>query len=98
MPEVPGLDRFEGKIMHSARWDHDYELAGKRVASIGTGASAIQYVPEIAPEVEQLYVFQRTPPWIMPHGNRPIRDLRARSLQALSAAAATRPRRRLREP
>ena len=75
MPEVPGLDSFEGKIMHSARWDHGYELAGKRVASIGTGASAIQYVPEIAPDVQQLFVFQRTAPWIMPHGNRPIRDI-----------------------
>ena len=75
MPDVPGLDRFEGKLMHSARWDHDYDLRGKRVASIGTGASAIQYVPEIQPDVEQLYVFQRTAPWIMPHGNRAITDV-----------------------
>jgi cation diffusion facilitator CzcD-associated flavoprotein CzcO len=72
LPDVPGLERFEGKLMHSARWDHGYELAGRRVASIGTGASAIQYVPRIAPEVAQLYVFQRTAPWVMPHGNRPI--------------------------
>ncbi len=72
IPAVPGLDRFEGKTMHSARWDHDYDLTGKRVASIGTGASAIQYVPEIQREVEQLYVFQRTAPWVMPHGDRPI--------------------------
>ncbi len=75
LPAVPGLDRFEGKTMHSARWDHDYDLKGKRVASIGTGASAIQYVPEIQPEVEQLHVFQRTAPWIMPHGDRPISDV-----------------------
>jgi len=74
LPDVPGLEDFDGKLMHSARWDHGYELAGKRVASIGTGASAIQYVPEIVEEVQQLYVFQRTPPWVMPHGNRPIRD------------------------
>ena len=74
LPDVPGLERFEGKIMHSARWDHDYELTGKRVASIGTGASAIQYVPAIQRQVEQLYVFQRTAPWIMPHGGRPISD------------------------
>ena len=47
-PEVPGIETFEGKLIHSARWDHDYDLAGKRVASIGTGASAIQYVPAIA--------------------------------------------------
>src|SRR4051794_18687613 len=72
-PDIPGLDAFEGHTMHSAQWDHDYDLRGKRVASIGTGASAIQYVPEIAPEVGQLYVFQRTPPWIMPHSDRPIR-------------------------
>ena len=73
-PDVAGLDRFAGKLMHSARWDHDYDLRGQRVASIGTGASAIQYVPEIAPHVEQLLVFQRTPPWVMPHSKRPIRD------------------------
>jgi cation diffusion facilitator CzcD-associated flavoprotein CzcO len=70
-PDVPGIDSFEGKTMHSARWDHDYDLRGKRVASIGTGASAIQYVPQIQPDVEHLYVFQRTPPWIFPHTDRP---------------------------
>lgn len=74
LPDVPGLERFEGKTMHSSRWDHDYDLTGKRVASIGTGASAIQYVPAIQEEVERLYVFQRTAPWIMPHGARPISD------------------------
>ncbi|MGX6602956.1 flavin-containing monooxygenase, partial [Micromonosporaceae bacterium Da 78-11] len=73
-PQLPGLSRFQGKTMHSARWDHDYDLTGKRVASIGTGASAIQYVPEIQPQVDRLVVFQRTAPWIMPHGNRPISD------------------------
>ena len=70
-PDIPGLESFEGHTMHSARWDHDYDLRGKRVASIGTGASAIQYVPTIQPDVEQMHVFQRTPPWIMPHSNRP---------------------------
>jgi cation diffusion facilitator CzcD-associated flavoprotein CzcO len=74
LPDVPGLETFAGKTMHSARWDHDYELGGKRVASIGTGASAIQYVPAIAGQVQQLYVFQRTAPWVMPHGSRPIGD------------------------
>ena len=48
IPELPGLERFEGKAFHSARWDHDYDLTGKRVAVIGTGASAIQFVPQIA--------------------------------------------------
>lgn len=74
LPDVPGIDSFQGKTMHSARWDHDYDLTGKRVASVGTGASAIQYVPEIADQVDELFVFQRTAPWIMPHGDRPIRD------------------------
>ncbi|MFB6552460.1 flavin-containing monooxygenase [Streptomyces sp. NPDC056405] len=74
LPDVPGIDRFRGKIMHSARWDHDHDLTGERVASIGTGASAIQYVPEIADQTGKLYVFQRSAPWITPHDNRPITD------------------------
>jgi cation diffusion facilitator CzcD-associated flavoprotein CzcO len=78
IPDIPGLDSFEGAVFHSARWDHDYDLEGKRVASIGTGASAIQYVPEIQPKVEQLHVFQRTPPWIMRHTDRPITGLERR--------------------
>ncbi len=72
MPEIPGLAGFPGKVFHSARWDHDYELRGKRVAMIGTGASAIQIVPAIAPEVERLTLFQRTPPWVMPRTDRAI--------------------------
>jgi cation diffusion facilitator CzcD-associated flavoprotein CzcO len=74
IPDIPGLDTFEGAMFHSARWDHDYDFAGKRVASVGTGASAIQFVPEIAKQVEHLSVVQRTPPWIMPHSNRPISE------------------------
>jgi cation diffusion facilitator CzcD-associated flavoprotein CzcO len=66
LPDIAGLPTFRGKLMHSARWDHDYELAGKRVAVIGTGASAVQVVPSIAPTVAQLSVFQRTPIWILP--------------------------------
>lgn len=72
MPEIPGLAEFPGKVFHSARWDHDYDLAGKRVAMIGTGASAIQIVPAIAPDVERLTLFQRTPPWVMPRTDRAI--------------------------
>jgi cation diffusion facilitator CzcD-associated flavoprotein CzcO len=64
--EIPGLEDFEGKLIHSARWDHDYELAGKRVAIVGTGASAVQIVPSIAREVAGLDVYQRTPIWIAP--------------------------------
>jgi cation diffusion facilitator CzcD-associated flavoprotein CzcO len=82
IPDIPGLESFEGKTMHSARWDHDYDLRGKRVASIGTGASAIQYVPAIQKDVAQLHVFQRTPPWIFPHSNRPIRDWERRLYRA----------------
>ncbi|WP_330335061.1 NAD(P)/FAD-dependent oxidoreductase [Streptomyces sp. NBC_00536] len=72
MPEIPGLASFPGKVFHSARWEHDYDLRGKRVAMIGTGASAIQIVPAIAPDVERLTLFQRTPPWVMPRTDRAI--------------------------
>src|SRR3954466_2874658 len=85
IPDIPGLKGFQGKTMHSARWDHDYDLKGKRVASVGTGASAIQYVPAIQPDVEQLHVFQRTPPWIFPHSNRAIRDWERRLYRAFPA-------------
>jgi cation diffusion facilitator CzcD-associated flavoprotein CzcO len=66
LPDIPGLASFEGKTFHSSRWDHDVSLAGKTVAVIGTGASAIQIVPSIAAEVGRLHVFQRTAPWLMP--------------------------------
>ncbi|WP_020650305.1 flavin-containing monooxygenase [Solimonas variicoloris] len=72
LPKIAGLDRFQGKLFHSAQWDHDYDLAGKRVAVIGTGASAIQFVPQIVPKVAHLDLYQRTPPWIMPKPDRPI--------------------------
>ena len=62
-PKVPGIERFKGRAFHSARWEHDYDFAGKTVASIGTGPSAIQYVPELAKPVKQLHVFQRSPAW-----------------------------------
>jgi cation diffusion facilitator CzcD-associated flavoprotein CzcO len=70
LPDIPGLATFAGTQFHSAKWNHDYDLAGKRVAVVGTGASAIQFVPEIAPRVRQLHVFQRTPPWIVPKRDR----------------------------
>jgi cation diffusion facilitator CzcD-associated flavoprotein CzcO len=65
-PDIAGLATFAGKTMHTARWDHEYDLRGKRVAVIGTGASAVQVVPAIAPDVAQLTVFQRTPAWVVP--------------------------------
>jgi 4-hydroxyacetophenone monooxygenase len=65
-PAIPGRETFEGVSFHSARWRHDVDLAGRRVAVIGTGASAVQFIPEIAGEVAELVVFQRTPPWLVP--------------------------------
>ena len=66
VPELPGLPRFAGPTWHSATWNHDVPLAGKTVAVVGTGASAIQFVPKIAPEVAKLHLFQRTPAWVLP--------------------------------
>ncbi len=66
IPDIDGLDSFAGPCFHSARWDHDVDLRGRRVAVVGTGASAVQFVPEIAPLCESLTIFQRTPPWLAP--------------------------------
>jgi cation diffusion facilitator CzcD-associated flavoprotein CzcO len=71
IPRIQGAETFEGHSFHSAQWDHDYDLAGKRVAVVGTGASSVQFVPEIAPRVEKLTVFQRTGNWFLPRKNRP---------------------------
>jgi cation diffusion facilitator CzcD-associated flavoprotein CzcO len=65
-PDIPGLDDFTGTVMHTARWDHGQDLRGKRVAVVGTGASAVQVIPSIAPVVDRLVVFQRTPVWCLP--------------------------------
>ncbi|MEV0762392.1 NAD(P)/FAD-dependent oxidoreductase [Nocardia sp. NPDC050435] len=69
-PDLPGLDTFEGKAFHSLHWDHDHDLTGARVAVIGTGATVVQIVPEIQPEVAALTVFQRSAPWIVPRLDR----------------------------
>ncbi|MEC3980799.1 flavin-containing monooxygenase [Amycolatopsis sp. H20-H5] len=66
MPELPGLADFPGEVFHSSRWNHDYDLTGKRVAVVGTGASAVQFVPEIQPVVARLHLFQRTAQWVLP--------------------------------
>jgi len=71
-PEIDGLDSFAGKIVHTAHWDPELDIAGRKVAVIGTGASAIQVVPAIADQVGSLTVFQRTPPWIVPKFDRPF--------------------------
>ncbi len=72
IPDIPGAKRFRGRAFHSSDWDHTKSTAGERVASIGTGASAIQYVPEIAPETAHLTVFQRTPIWVSPRYDEPF--------------------------
>jgi cation diffusion facilitator CzcD-associated flavoprotein CzcO len=72
IPDLPGLEDFAGTVFHTATWDHDHDLTGRKVAFVGTGASAIQAVPEIQPIVDRMTVFQRTPPWVVPHRDRPI--------------------------
>jgi cation diffusion facilitator CzcD-associated flavoprotein CzcO len=71
-PDIAGLPDYQGTVMHTSRWDHDQDLRGKRVAVVGTGASAIQVIPSIAPLVDRLVVFQRTPIWCLPKLDRPI--------------------------
>jgi cation diffusion facilitator CzcD-associated flavoprotein CzcO len=75
LPDIPGIESFEGAAFHSAQWDHDVDITGKRVAVIGTGASSIQIVPRIQPKVGKLSVFQRTPPWIVPQRDRRLSRL-----------------------
>lgn len=70
LPAIPGREDFAGQSFHSARWDHSCDLAGKRIGVVGTGASAIQFVPQVAPGAERLVLFQRTPPWVMPKRDR----------------------------
>jgi cation diffusion facilitator CzcD-associated flavoprotein CzcO len=72
LPDIDGVDGFAGITMHTARWDHSQDLSGKRVAIIGTGASAVQVIPAIAPIVDKLVVFQRTPIWCMPKLDVPL--------------------------
>ncbi len=84
-PAIEGLDRFRGTLFHSAAWDHEQDLRGKRVAVIGTGASAIQIVPEIQKQVDRLTVFQRTPGWVIPRNDRDVTDIERRILRAVPA-------------
>jgi cation diffusion facilitator CzcD-associated flavoprotein CzcO len=85
LPDIPGIGTFAGAVFHSAAWDHGHDLRGERVAIIGTGASAIQFVPEIQPIAAHLDVYQRTPPWIVPRTDRALRPLERRVFQALPA-------------
>jgi cation diffusion facilitator CzcD-associated flavoprotein CzcO len=72
VPDFPGLERFQGTAFHTAAWNHDHDLAGERVVVFGTGASAIQVVPRIRERTGRLVVFQRTPPWVIPHVDHPV--------------------------
>jgi cation diffusion facilitator CzcD-associated flavoprotein CzcO len=85
IPALPGLDHFAGPVMHSARWDPAVQLAGKDVVSIGTGASAIQYVPEVAKVARRTTVLQRTPAWVIPRDDRPYSDLARAAFARLPA-------------
>lgn len=93
-PNIPGLADFQGPMFHSQQWDDDVDLTGKRVAVVGTGASAIQFVPQIAPKVGQLDLYQRTPPWILPKPDRAI-SAAERLLYRLSERARKAQRNRL---
>ena len=72
-PSLPGLDSFRGSVFHTAEWDHSDDLTGRRVALVGSGATAVQVVPEIQPRLAKLHLFQRTPPWVVPHTDHPVR-------------------------
>ncbi len=74
VPVIPGLESFQGERFHSARWNHDYDLTGKRVGVIGNAASAIQFIPEIAKKVGRLDIFQRSANWMVPKGDREYTD------------------------
>ena len=86
VPDLPGLESFTGPVFHSADWNHGYDLRGKRVAVIGTGASAIQFVPQIAPDVARLDLYQRTPPWVMPKPDHPIPEWAKRLFRRMPGA------------
>jgi len=83
IPSLPGLDRFAGPAFHSARWRHDLDLTGKRIAVIGTGASAIQFVPQIQQSAGQVTLFQRTPPWVMEKDDRAMKPWEKRLFRLL---------------
>ncbi|SNS50914.1 Predicted flavoprotein CzcO associated with the cation diffusion facilitator CzcD [Geodermatophilus saharensis] len=74
LPDVPGVETFRGPSFHSARWDHSVDLAGRRVAVVGTGASAAQFVPELQATAAEVVVFQRTPPWVIARADRAYSD------------------------
>ncbi len=88
MPDIKGIDSFKGHTMHTSRWDHDIDLAGKKVGIIGTGATAVQIIPAIAGEVEHLTVFQRTPIWCLPKLDFPLSKPLRMGLKAIPGVKA----------
>jgi cation diffusion facilitator CzcD-associated flavoprotein CzcO len=86
LPQLNGMENFKGKVFHSSRWDHEFEIKGSRVAVIGTGASAIQFVPAIQPQVEKLHLFQRTAPWIVKRHDRPFARLERKLFRRFPSA------------
>ena len=89
VPPLPGLDDFAGPAFHTARWRHDVDLAGKRVAVIGTGCSAIQVVPAIQPEVAQVDVYQRSPGWTFPKMDFPYSERTQRMFERFPVSSAS---------
>ncbi|MBW7934644.1 MAG: NAD(P)/FAD-dependent oxidoreductase, partial [Gemmatimonadaceae bacterium] len=85
LPSIAGLNEFAGPLFHTARWDASVALAGKRVAVVGTGASAVQVIPAIQPRVQHLTVFQRTPPWVMPRNDREVPGWQRRLFRTMPA-------------
>jgi cation diffusion facilitator CzcD-associated flavoprotein CzcO len=86
IPAIPGLESFAGTAFHSAQWQHDHDLTGRKVAVIGTGASAVQFVPQIAPSAESLDLYQRSAAWVIPKPDRPISAREQRLYAKLSFA------------
>lgn len=87
LPKIPGLDTFRGQVIHSARWDHGFDPRGKRVAAVGAGASAIQFIPELVKDVAKLHSFQRTPAWVLPREERRYTELEKKIFTAVPAAS-----------
>ncbi|MGI8461847.1 MAG: flavin-containing monooxygenase [Solirubrobacterales bacterium] len=88
VPPIPGFEDFGGHTFHSAEWDHEHDLSGRRVAVIGTGASAIQFVPEIAPALERLTIYQRSAPWVLPKSDRIYAEWERRLFRRFPARVA----------
>lgn len=86
LPQIPGMETFQGTMFHSARWDHEHSLQGERVAVVGTGASSIQLVPHIQREAQKLHLFQRTPPWVVRHSDRKTSRVERRLYRTFPAA------------